>query len=87
MASKMKLCPWKQISDFDGWSEFERFEDWLNEQIAEGFAKETSVLKLYSEVSCLKEKWFIHIPSAQVWRLVWPEPPFAGVFERLRQNG
>lgn len=83
MASEMKSCPWERIPDFDGWSEFERFEAWLKDQLAEGIAQERPVQKPYSEAACLKEKWFVHVPSAEMWRLVWPEPPFAGIFEKV----
>lgn len=77
----MNSCPWERIADFDGWSEFNRFNVWLHSQVAEGVAKETAILKPYSEAGGLTEKWFVHMPTNQVWRLVWPEPPFAGIFE------
>lgn len=82
MASEMNNCPWSRISDFDGWDEYIRFESWLYEQIADGAAEEVPVLKPYN-VGGLKEKWFRHNPTAQVWRLLSPEPPFAGLFEEV----
>jgi hypothetical protein len=83
MVSKVTNCPWQPICAFDGWTEFHRFEDWMHEQIAEGVAEEVPVLEPYSQVGGLEEKWFKHVPSAQVWRLVWPEPPSAGLFDRV----
>ena len=83
MADKMTTCPWERITDFDGWSEFDRFEQWLRDQIATKIAEEVPILKPYNEVGGLKEKWFRHNPSSQVWRLIWPEPPFAGLFEKV----
>jgi hypothetical protein len=29
------------------------------------------------------EVWYMHVTSREVWRLVWPEPPFDGVFQRI----
>jgi hypothetical protein len=78
----MKQCPWERISDFDGWNEFNRFEAWLREQIANNTAEEVPVLKSYN-IGGLKEKWFVHKGTKQVWRLLWPEPPFAGLFEKV----
>lgn len=82
MASEMNNCPWSRISDFDGWDEYIRFESWLYEQIADSAAEEVPVLKSYN-VGGLKERWFRHKPTAQVWRLLSPEPPFAGLFEEV----
>lgn len=79
----MKPCPWERIDAFNGWLEFERFETWMREQIAGGLAEERPVLKPYNTVCGLKEQWFAHKPSLQVWRLVRPEPPFAGFFEQV----
>lgn len=83
MDNENEICFWEHISAFDGWNEFERFESWLRNQIMDGDADEIPVLKSYNEVCKLPEKWFIHRSSGQVWRLVWPEPPSAGLFEKV----
>lgn len=83
MAHENEICPWERISDFDGWVEFERFETWLRNEITDGDASEIPVLKSYNAVCKFREKWFIHRFSGQTWRLVWPEPPFAGLFEKV----
>ena len=79
----MKSCPWDRVDGFNGWSEFERFEAWMQGQIDEGLAEERPVLKVYNQVCNFKEKWFVHKPSLQVWRLVLPDPPFTGLFEKV----
>lgn len=83
MPSEMRSCPWKPIAAFDGWAEFERFQVWLSDQIAAGMAKEIPVITPYSEAPLSQEKWFLHVSTRQVWRLVWPEPPFAGFFKSV----
>lgn len=82
MASEINHCPWERISDFDGWNEFYRFESWLLEQVADNIAEEVPVLKPYN-IAGMKEMWIVHKPTAQIWRLISPEPPFAGLFEKV----
>lgn len=83
MANNMTDCPWEPICAFDGWDEFYRFEEWLHEQLTEGVAEEVPVLTPSSDVGGLKESWFKHVRSGQVWRLIWPEPPSAGLFDSV----
>jgi hypothetical protein len=75
-------CPWVTISGFQRPSEFQRFEDWMIGQIEAGAAREVPVRSAFSGGS-FREKWFLHPDSNQTWRLVWPDPPFKGVFERV----
>lgn len=82
MGAEMNTCPWEEIRGFDGWTEFERFLSWIDMQIADGTAREVPVFHAYN-VMDLTEKWFEHIPSKTTWRLVWPDPPFAGVFLKV----
>jgi len=77
----MKACPWERISNFRSYSEFERFVAWINEQLKSAIAEELPVQKPYIGATTFRERWFLHIESGKVWRLVWPEAPFAGIFE------
>lgn len=81
MDSKIAACPWDPIHDFRSYAEFDRFVEWMNTQIASGIAEEISVSSHYIGSTSLSEKWFKHVGSGIVWRLVWPDPPFTGVFE------
>ena len=45
--------------------------------------KETPVLMPYDDVGC-KEKWFTCGVCGGVWRLVDPDPPFTGLWERVQ---
>jgi hypothetical protein len=29
------------------------------------------------------EVWYLHVQSRETWRLVWPEPPFDGIFKKI----
>lgn len=77
----MKMCPWEKIDDFQISSEFDRYHEWISEQVKLGRAEELPVQKPYSGSTAWQEKWFRHVASGQVWRLVWPDGPFTGTFE------
>jgi hypothetical protein len=77
----MKDCPWERINEFDSLGEFNGFVDWIAEQTKSAAAEEVPVVKPYLGGNTFREKWFRHVRSESVWRLVWPDGPFHGVFE------
>ena len=80
----MKICPWEKIANFQSLSEFNRFVDWMSEHVKSGEAQEVPVGKLYlGDCAGFPEKWFLHVASGQIWRLVWPDFPFTGIFEQV----
>lgn len=74
-------CPWERIDGFRSILEFSRFVQWMNEQIKTSVAIEVPVDSPYANAPSLREKWFLHVDSGEKWRLVWPDPPFPGIFE------
>ena len=68
------------VERFDSDTEYERFSDWIAEQITSGLAKEERVKKRYSGIDW-DEHWYRCLANGQMWRLVAPDPPFNGVFE------
>lgn len=79
----MSSCPWEPIDGFGGYAEFQRFCAWMRETVAEGKAKKVPVQSRYQEITSLTEEWYRHLESGTTWRLVWPDPPFTGLFERV----
>lgn len=79
----MKTCPWEKVVDFQSLNEFNRFVDWMNEQARSGLAEEVPVRTPYIGATAFREKWFRHVESGEIWRLVWPDAPFTGVFEKI----
>lgn len=77
----MKDCDWEEIHGFNGWFEFDKFAAWIGDRVKAGAAVEVEAKSRYSGSFMRDEKWFRHVPSGQVWRLVWPDPPFEGIFE------
>jgi hypothetical protein len=79
----MTTCPWDKINDFQSLNEFDQFVDWMAAQTKTGSAQEVAVQAPYIGSTTFREKWFRHIPSGETWRLVWPDAPFKGLFERI----
>lgn len=75
------LCIWKEIHGFASPSECLRFRSWIQNLVDEGIANETPTITPYGGI--VVERWFRHIESDEVWRLVAPEAPFYGVFEKV----
>ena len=82
-------CPWEEVDGFSNLVEFRSFERWMTGQVSGGLARQVPVASPYrhgdSEL-LLVEVWYVHLLSRQTWRLVWPEPPFDGIFQRIPDN-
>jgi hypothetical protein len=65
---------------FKGWNEFYDFVKLV--ESSDKFS-ETEVLERYSNIDSFEQRWFVYIQTNEVWRLVEPDPPFAGVWEKL----
>ena len=76
------ICPWEAVDGFTTLAEFRSFERWMLGQVSAGMARQVPVGTPYGE-RVLPETWYLHLKSRQVWRLVWPDPPFSGVFIRV----
>jgi hypothetical protein len=84
-------CPWDEIDGFRSLAEFRSFERWLSGQVSGGLARQVPVGSPYRHADgdgglILVEVWYIHLQSRQTWRLVWPEPPFDGIFKPIPDN-
>ncbi|WP_036171205.1 hypothetical protein [Massilia sp. 9096] len=80
-------CPWEAIDRFQNLVEFRSFERWIAGQVSAGMARQVRVEQAYAGHAPMQaevvEVWYMHVMSREVWRLVWPEPPFDGVFQRI----
>ena len=83
MASEVNSCPWEPINGFKSIFEFERFVVWMQETIEKGRAERVKVEKRYQGITSFNEEWFKHIESGTVWRLISPDFPFTGLFEKV----
>ncbi len=76
-------CPWEHIGQFLDRAEFDRCAQWLEQQVRAGTAHEVPAAAHYLGANTLEEHWYRHVASGEVWRLVWPDPPFRGLFARV----
>lgn len=81
-------CPWNKVDAFSSYVEFETFLLWIEKQVKLGKAKEMTVKKPRALIDDKPsgEKWYLHVQSSEVWRLLWPDPPFRGEFERIIED-
>lgn len=71
------------IDDFQSLSEFNHFVAWIHEQVRLGNVDKIPVLQPYLNASTFEEQWFREKSSGDIWRLVWPDSPFTGLFDRI----
>jgi hypothetical protein len=78
----MSNCNWEEIHGFSSKSEYDRFQVWLDSQIAEGMVASVPVTAPGKGlIFGLSERWFQCLGTGQIWRLVAPEFPFKGLWE------
>jgi len=73
---------WRPISSFRSWLHFEAQQVWLTEQVDSGSASLEPVIRPYLK-GAFRETWYLDTKKRR-WRLVCPDAPFAGLFERVR---
>lgn len=78
------MSRWEEIRGFVSPGEFDRFVQYLERQIAAGVAREVDCEPDYGPGQLFGGRWFRDLESGEVWRLVPPDPPFTGVWERVR---
>ena len=76
-------CGWNSVERFHSYGEYEALKAELAKQVNSGTAKERRVTKPYSGLSTLDEHWYRCGTTGEIWRLVAPDPPFPGIFERV----
>lgn len=76
----------EEIDTFSSPGEFRRFERFLEEGIASGELQQVATDPGYHEGEIYGGRWFRLVRDGTVWRLVEPDPPFSGTFERVIQS-
>jgi len=76
-------CGWKPVDGFGSLADYERLRSSINQQIKAGQAEQRRVGKPYSGLQTLDEHWYRCRATGQIWRLIAPDPPFPGIFERV----
>lgn len=80
----MTTSGWERIDGFRTLGEFDRFEAWMMDLVSKGKVRQVPVTQPYLGATTFTEAWFQHVGAGEVWRLVWPDGPFTGLFDRVR---
>ena len=86
MVSEISKCPWDEIAAFSSASEYARFVTWLRLQISLGDAEFVPTRSPYFSSNVLQERWVLHRSTGQIWRVIAPDFPFAGLFRAVAPN-
>jgi hypothetical protein len=70
---------WEWIGNFGSLCERDRFVAWMGKQIKDGTAEEIDAAPT-GEPFDAGDRWFRHIPTGSLWRLVSDENPYGPGF-------
>lgn len=76
----------EEIKGFESQNEYERFLKYLSDRLAEGELKEVEPKEYfhgYNPWGMNRDRWFKDRSSEDIWRLVPPDFPFKGFFEKV----
>jgi hypothetical protein len=76
-------CGWEPVDGFNSLAEYERLRDSVSEQVRSGQADERRVARPYSGLKTIDEHWYRCKATGETWRLIAPDPPFPGIFDKL----
>jgi hypothetical protein len=82
-AVKADNCGWEIVDGFDSMADYEMLRDSVSAQVISGQAEERRVSKPYSGLRSLNERWIKCKSTGHTWRLIAPDPPFPGIFEKI----
>jgi hypothetical protein len=78
------MFSWEEISSFGSLRERDRFLTWMRDQIAGGLAEEVHAPAAGPFGTA--DRWFRHIPTGTLWRLVPAENPHGPGFWAVRNQ-
>ena len=79
----MSCATWEPIIGFSSPGEYKRFTGWISEQVSAGAAEEMPVEQRWAHATTFVESWYRCPDTGEVWRLIEPEPPSTGLFDRV----
>jgi hypothetical protein len=77
---------WKEIHGFASPGEYKRFCSYIERQVASGAARERNRDPSYQKGEILGGRWFEDVETKEIWRLVPPDFPFRGLWEKIENN-
>ena len=80
-------CNWERINGFSSIGEYNRFVLWLESQVISGVIENIPVSNPSKDlIFGVEEAWFKCSESKEIWRLISPSFPFAGLWEPLKNE-
>lgn len=76
-------CEWEEIHGFYSWYEYKKFIQYLESQKDRGLVVEVDSNRNHSFRGFCGGRWFMCCYSHETWRLIEPDPPFAGLWEKV----
>lgn len=80
------MTQWEEIRGFSSPGEYDRFVAFLREQLVAGSAEEIDPDPDYGAGEVYGGRWIRDPGTGEVWRLVPPDPPFRGLWEKVRND-
>lgn len=74
----------EEIRGFNSLSEFDRFLKYIKGLLKENYLTQVTVTQKYANSQIFKEQWYECTGCKQIWRLVTPDFPFKGLWERIQ---
>lgn len=84
--SNIHACVWEEIHGFKSIGEFNRFVEYLEKQVKQGFVTEVQVDENYGHGEVYGGRWFKDKETSEVWRLIPPDIPFKGLWEPVKTS-
>lgn len=79
------MSSWYEIDGFSSPGEYERFCAYLRRQVEAGIAVQVPVDSEYGPGEIYGGFWYQNVRTREIWRLVPPDFPFTGLWERVEQ--
>jgi hypothetical protein len=76
---------WEEIHGFNSPGEFKRFCTYIEGQVSSGLAIERAPDPNYEKAMIFGGRWFEDVETREIWRLVSPDFPFRGLWEKVEQ--
>jgi len=77
------MSSWYPIDGFSGPGEYDRFCAYLRGQQEAGVARQVPVDMGYGPGEVYGGTWYLNVETGETWRLVPPDFPFRGLWERV----
>jgi hypothetical protein len=77
---------WEEIRGFSSPSEYKKFCAYIERQLAAGVARERVADPSYQKEMIYGGRWFEDVETNEIWRLVPPDFPFKGLWEKVDLN-